>query len=250
VLGVPVPFEGDRHSGSVLERARRIVATAEADDGLEGTAALLQRVCRGLAEALSVDGCAVHVLTGNGASDVVAASDPGSARIADVAFTTGEGPSLDAFATRRAVLVPDLRGREDRWSGFTQAATEAGVAGVFSLPVVVGPVVLGILELYVVEPRRLTDDDLALADACCQLAAQAVLGHQTVRDDGAWEPLLDHRAEIHQAQGMVMVDLKVDLEEALLRMRAHAFTDGIALIDLARAIIAGVALPEAAAEEA
>jgi hypothetical protein len=38
---------------------------------------------------------------------------------------------------------------------------------------------------------------------------------------------------------MVMVDLGVDLAEALARMRAHAFSHGIALIDLARDIING-----------
>ena len=61
------------------------------------------------------------------------------------------------------------------------------------------------------------------------------------------EPVLDHRAEIHQAQGMVMVDLSVDLAEALLRMRAHAFQGGLPLIQVARAIIAGLVLPSAQA---
>ena len=56
--------------------------------------------------------------------------------------------------------------------------------------------------------------------------------------------MVDPRAEVHQAQGMVMVDLGVDLADALVRMRAHAFAVGIPLIDLARAIIAGFVLPE------
>jgi hypothetical protein len=43
---------------------------------------------------------------------------------------------------------------------------------------------------------------------------------------------------------MVMVDLGVDLADALVRMRAFSFAEGIPLIDLARAIIAGFVLPE------
>jgi hypothetical protein len=44
---------------------------------------------------------------------------------------------------------------------------------------------------------------------------------------------------------MVMVDLQVDLVEALLRMRAHAFSEGRPLIEVAQAIIRGFVLPAA-----
>ena len=52
--------------------------------------------------------------------------------------------------------------------------------------------------------------------------------------DGAAEPgtltpsslagAVSSRAEVYQAQGMVMVDLDVSLVDALARMRAHAFS--------------------------
>ena len=54
---------------------------------------------------------------------------------------------------------------------------------------------------------------------------------------------LERRAEIHQAQGMVMVDLEVDLAEALSLMRAHAFARDVSLLDVAREILAGGNLP-------
>ena len=50
---------------------------------------------------------------------------------------------------------------------------------------------------------------------------------------------MDVHTEVYQAQGMVMVQLDVDLAEALARMRAHAFATGTALPDLARSIVAG-----------
>ena len=58
---------------------------------------------------------------------------------------------------------------------------------------------------------------------------------------GRQRPLVDaleRRAEIHQAQGMVMVDLEVDLAEALLLMRAHAFSRDVSLLEVAREILA------------
>ena len=58
------------------------------------------------------------------------------------------------------------------------------------------------------------------------------------------------RAEVHQAQGMVMVDLGVDLTDALIRMRAHAFARGIPLVELAREILAGLRLAPSGEGEA
>jgi len=54
---------------------------------------------------------------------------------------------------------------------------------------------------------------------------------------------LERRSEIHQAQGMVMVDAGVDLGTALALMRAHAFSRDISLLDLAREVLAGAHLP-------
>jgi AmiR/NasT family two-component response regulator len=45
------------------------------------------------------------------------------------------------------------------------------------------------------------------------------------------------REEIHQATGMIMAQLGVSAEEALLRLRARAFAQGRTSSDVARAII-------------
>jgi AmiR/NasT family two-component response regulator len=56
---------------------------------------------------------------------------------------------------------------------------------------------------------------------------------------------MDGRLEVHQAQGMVTVDLGVDLAQALALMRAHAFSRDVALLELARHILEGERLPGA-----
>ena len=57
-------------------------------------------------------------------------------------------------------------------------------------------------------------------------------------DAGLSTALVD-RARIHQAQGMVMVDLRVSLVEALTRMRARAFSSDTTLLEVADQVIAG-----------
>ena len=51
---------------------------------------------------------------------------------------------------------------------------------------------------------------------------------------------LDYRAEIYQAQGMIMVARDIGAVEALARMRAQAFALNQTLLALALEILAGV----------
>jgi hypothetical protein len=46
-----------------------------------------------------------------------------------------------------------------------------------------------------------------------------------------------HRSQIHQASGMVMVQLGVSIEEALVRLRAYAFARGRPLGEIAGQIV-------------
>lgn len=226
------------------DRARSFIAAAAGEDAqLAAGLALVPRMCRAAARALSMSGCAVHLVGRDGASGVAGSSDDRSTRLADIAFTTGDGPGLDAFRLRRPVLVADLARDSNRWPGFAHAALAVGVGAVHCFPLQVGGISLGVLDLYADAPRVLSPDELSLALAFSHLAVLTILGDPAIDEDGEWEPLLDHRAEIHQAQGMVMVDLGVDLAEALLRMRAHAFQAGEPLINVAREIVAGLVLP-------
>ena len=63
--------------------------------------------------------------------------------------------------------------------------------------------------------------------------------------DAGLSASLADRAKIHQAQGMVMVDLRITLAEALSRMRARAFASDTTLLDVADQVIAGILTADA-----
>ena len=219
-----------------------------APDGHDGVADLLQQMCRTLTTDLAVMGVAVNLMSTAGSDGVVAASDDRSRDVDELQFATGEGPCHDAYAARRPVLTPDLRSvAHHRWPGYSSAAIESGVAGVFAFPLHVGAVVLGVLNVYTDQPGSLNQEQIASALTRAQLATEILLDGDLVSAGGRLDrdlsTVLDHRVEIYQAQGMVVVDLSVDLAEALARMRAHAFGNEMPLIDLARDIIAGFVLP-------
>jgi hypothetical protein len=141
------------------------------------------------------------------------------------------------------VLVPDLVGEAmSRWPAFTPAAGDHGVRAVFALPLQVGAARLGVLDVFRARPGHLSRDELRCALMFAEVALTTLLDGQANADVGALADGLagavESRAEIHQAQGMVMVQLGVGLAEALARMRAHAYAEDQDLSDVAGSIIA------------
>jgi hypothetical protein len=220
-----------------------------APHGHDGVADLLQQLCRTLTSDLAAMGAAMNLMSAAGTTNgVLAASDDWSRDVDELQFATGEGPCHEAFSARRPVLTPDLRSVVDgRWPGYATAALDAGVGAVFAFPLHVGAVVLGVMDVYTDRPGSLSREQVGVALTCAQLATEILIDGDLVGPDGRLDrdvsTVLDHRAEIYQAQGMVVVDLGVTPAEALARMRAHAFGNEQTLIDLARDIIGGFVLP-------
>ncbi len=206
----------------------------------DNAAELLRRICELCVTELAVSGARVRVLGAtsvDGGGALVYSSDELGVRLEDLAVTTGLGPCIDAFELGRPVLVPDLTVDGGRWPGFTSDAVLAGAAAVFSFPLQVGGVRLGVLELHrrstgSLTPAQLTDAFL-LADAATDTIFDDVHGKAALTLFG----LVDIRAEVHQATGMVAVDMGVSLAEALLRIRGHAFAHHMTLAEVAKEII-------------
>ena len=238
-------------SAAGAEKRRRhvlaLVADASADGQLQGLTAALQRVCRAATAVLGLRGAAVHVMAESDAAGVAACSDAEARSVAELQFTANEGPAWVAFRTRRPVLVPLLDAAHDRWPGFSSLAMVHGVRAVFSFPLQQGAVSFGVLDLYADRAEPLDADGLVYGAGFARAATDLLLDGDTVDREGELDAGLSaslaDRAKIHQAQGMVMVDLEVDLAGALSLMRAHAFSRDVSLLEVAREILAGGQLP-------
>lgn len=209
--------------------------------------ATLERICHAAALELEPLISAVTLMSAGEAGGVVAASGTRARELAEIEFTVGEGPGTEAFRSRRPVLVADLAGDEGRWPGYTSAAQSADLTAVFAFPLHIGAVGFGVLELYADEPGGLDINQTASAATYAQICTETLLDGEATMADGQLVPslatALAYRSEIAQAQGMVMVDLGVSLSEALVRLRAHAFTHEEPLIWVARKVIDGYVLP-------
>jgi GAF domain/ANTAR domain len=221
-----------------------LIAQQPADPDVgDGVAAFLQRLCAAVVLALSASGAGLSVMADNEVRGLTAASDPAAARIEELQFMLGEGPCIDAFAARRPVLVADLAdGATRRWPVYAPAAYDAGVRAVFAFPLQVGAGRLGVLDVFRPRPGPLSADELGQALTFAEVAVTILLDGQAHAGPGAaadgLDEAIDSRAEMFQAQGMVMVQLGGTLTEALARMRAHAYAENRPLGDVARDVVA------------
>ena len=205
---------------------------------------LAMQICRACVDGLDVDGAAISLLTGSVARQTLAVTDPIAELLEDLQFTLSEGACMEAARTGSPVLVPDLRQGAEvaRWPVFAAAVMERSpVRAVFAIPLQWGAVNLGVLDLYRREPGALDDDQLRDAISTGDTAALMMLGLRTEPDHGGvgWlDHAMAHRAEVHQATGMVSIQLDVSTPAALARMRAHAFVRDRLLIDVARDVVA------------
>jgi len=227
---VTVPRERER-----LERIARVAAAANAVD--PGRA-----MCDACVAGLPVTGACI-VLTAGGAAAVLARSDATAGRIEDLQATLGEGPCVDACETGRPVGEPDLAApRRPRWVAFAPAAVALGAAAVFAIPLHLGAVRLGALTLYRARAGELSDEQYVDARGMAHVVALAVLAIQAQAPPGTLspdlEPLAGFGAVVHQASGMVSVQLGVGVGEALVRLRAHAFAAGRDLAVVATDVVA------------
>jgi hypothetical protein len=221
-----------------------VVLRALADAEAVGAESIVDRLCAAAVVLLSLRGAGLSLMVEGELRGTAGVSDPGIAVVQELQLVLGEGPCVDAWRTMEAVLEPDLAGPAVvRWPAFAQAGVEAGVRAVFAFPLHLGAAGIGVLVLYRNRAGALSADELAYGLVLADIATQVILGLQagaqadTLHELLAKEPT--HWASIHQATGMVAVQLGIPLDEAFVRLRAHAFARELALELVARDIVDG-----------
>ena len=195
-------------------------------------------------------GAAIVLQDFAGLNRLVAAT-PGVAQRAEQAqLDLAEGPGVDAVtpdgrppARRGPVLRANLAADADRWPFFVRAATAAGVRAMFSFPLSVGSVRLGVLDLFRARQGPLTSGLRARAGVYAQACTLLLLHLQRgIRGSDELHPALvgaiADRAEIHQATGIVAVQLDLDIARAGEMLRARALADDRCVRDVAQDVLA------------
>ncbi len=207
---------------------------------------LLARLAHRLVLRLPIGGVSVSVINTSGHDGTIYATDSIAARLDELHFELGEGPSFTVWEEGTPELLADLgeAGTDaTRWPVFVGEALATGNRGLWVFPLQLGAARVGILTLHSLEPVHLGPRDIGHALRASDGAALAILG--CFGGDGATgDSLSDHdgpdefyRAEVYQASGIVMAQLGTDIGGAFARMRAHAYGNGLRISDVAADIV-------------
>lgn len=201
------------------------------------------RLCAVCAAIAGVNGAGIMLMSGDLPRGSLCTTNEVSRLIEELQYTLGEGPCVDAYQQDQVVAEPDLaESAARRWLAFTPPALDAGVRAVFGFPMRVGTARLGALNFYRDRPGPLTVDQHADALVVADVAARWVLEAQAGAPfDAVAEELqigADFHYVVHNAAGMVSVQERISVTEALIRLRAFAFSNDRALADVAEEVVA------------
>ncbi len=224
------------------ERLASVLAHLAADAAARGVHVSSETACEAGARLVEVSGVQLTLMSGQDRGEHRYTTNEVGARLEELRFTLGEGPCADAFRTGGPVLADELDTGHNhlRWPLFVPAALEIGARAVFAFPLRRGNARMGVLVLHRTQPGPLTHEQLSDARVLADIVLSLLLVELTrvqVDHTTLLEGMPLRRAEIHQATGMLSVQLGVDVEEALVRLRAHAFAEERPVIDVAHDVV-------------
>jgi ANTAR domain len=203
------------------------------------------RLCHACVDLFDVDGAAVSLMLEGSSQGTFGSSDGLSRQLDEFQFTYGEGPCMDALRSGPVFAANIADVAEIRWPAFVGSALGLGIGAVFALPITLANSHVGALDLYRHAPGPLIGNSLVGGLMAAELAALPLLDMISAEtelasagDEPVWNQLASlARVEVYQATGMVMAQLGVGPAEALARLRAHAFAQGLTASQVAWSIV-------------
>lgn len=154
---------------------------------------------------------------------------------------TQVGPCVTAFRSGEIVAVPDLREVPSRWPEYVRVAVEVGILAVASIPMRLGDVTVGALDLYAREVRDWPQEELDAAVVLTDMATVYLINashhRKQVELTEQLQHALDTRLVIEQAKGMLAVRLSITPEQAFERLRTHARSRSASVQAVAEAVV-------------
>lgn len=199
---------------------------------------LTWRVCHAALDVFSVDGASITMDNSNAYRVTLCATDRRSDLLENLQDVLGEGPCRDAFDLGEPVQTGVGRAAARRWPQFIPAAEQivGAQAVLWSIPMRSDQEVIGAISMYQLSRGTLAEPIDAVRLVADAMAATLLRDPSAVAeaaDAGAWSS----RAVVHQATGMLVSQLGVNVDDALAVLRSHAFVTGAQLADVAHAVV-------------
>lgn len=209
-----------------------------ASDALSDFDGDVSELARPFIEFLPVTGASVSTFGPLLDAETVSATDARAERVDELQFDLGEGPCWDALTTRSPVLEPNFAARtSSTWPAFSDAIKSERIGALFAFPLLLGPLGVGAVDLYSVEPMALTADQQRQTQVLSSLVGRILLRHALRLSDPPTDRSMYSRRLIHQATGMVLIQAGVTAEDARLLIQARAFAENRSMREVADDVV-------------
>ena len=204
---------------------------------------LLQRLVEDCVDLLDAAAAGLLLSDQRGSLQVMASSSEQTRLLELLQVHVDQGPCRDCFSTGVPVLVADLAEQAHRWPVFAAEAQRQGFRSVHALPMRLRSETIGALNLFRTHTGPLPDEDLQVGQALADVATIGILQHRALARSevlsGQLQIALNSRIIIEQAKGVLAEREGLDVDKAFARLRSYARTNGIALVDVSRAVVDG-----------
>jgi GAF domain-containing protein len=198
-------------------------------------------LCSIAADVTKLDGAGITLCSSGPNYTRYCASDDVVRQLLDTEVQMGVGPGVDACRSNVSFDSEDLLSIDTRWMAYAPAAVALGVRAVFSFPVGIGGARIGALILYRTTPGPLDEQQISDAYLMASVVGRAVLatraGASRADLTGELALALSFDFSVHQAAGMVAVQGKMSLGDAMVALRAHAFGSGASMTSVAESVV-------------
>ncbi|MEU7230322.1 GAF and ANTAR domain-containing protein [Streptomyces chrestomyceticus] len=201
----------------------------------------LTTACRACADDLDADFAGTTLITAGELRLLAGATDERARLVEDAQLVTGEGPCVDACTHREPVDITDLQHAHTRWPAYAPIACEQGARSVLALPLTVGSLTIGALDLYRCTPAPFTPEQQARAGAYARIIALLALDEHphllTTPNRPPQRGPQGYPPTVHIAAGILAAKYGLTPDDALARLRAHSFRRSQPLLHTAQHVL-------------
>ena len=209
---------------AMVDSLRRLTGGGSGHQHADIVSALTE-VVEACVDLFGVTGCGLMIADEQNITRYVTATDGPGRLLEKFESESGEGPCTEAFVENRMVWTQDLS-TDDRWPNLRAAVAPEGVRAVLGVPIRMGAVTIGTLDVYR-DHRHDWDETEKAAIGRFAAVIESVLGaalaaHTAGQLADQLQYALDHRVVVERGVGFLMARENVDAVTAFNRLRRTA----------------------------
>lgn len=194
-------------------------------------------------QLLDVDAAGIMLADPHGGLHVMASSAEEARLLELYELQNNEGPCLDCFRSGHPVARDDLHAMRASWPAFTEQLQGLGFHSAQALPMRLREETIGALNLFRLEPGRLSEADLGIGQAMADVATVGLIQERAIAASELLatqlQTALSSRVQLEQAKGVLAQRAGLPMDDAFRVMRTYARSHNRRLSDVAAQIIDG-----------